>query len=176
MNVKVNPNIGMNVVLSKIEAIFKKITPAAPFQYKFADEEYALKFSAEQKISKLVTIFAVLAIFISCLGISGLASFVAEQRTKEIGIRKVLGASVSNLWQLLSRDFVVLVVVSCFIATPVAYYVMQKWLLGYQYRTELSWWIFVASGIGALLITILTVSFQAIKAAVSNPISSLRTE
>jgi putative ABC transport system permease protein len=113
---------------------------------------------------------------ISCLGIFGLASFVAEQRTKEIGIRKVLGASVSNLWQLLSKDFVVLVVISCFIATPVAYYFMQKWLLGYQYRTELSWWIFAASGIGSLLITLLTVSFQAIKAAIANPVTSLRSE
>ena len=176
MNVKLNANISINNALSKIEAIFKKITPAAPFQYKFADEEYALKFSTEQKISKLATIFAVLAIFISCLGIFGLASYVAEQRTKEIGIRKVLGASVSNLWQLLSRDFVVLVVVSCFIATPVAYYFMQKWLLGYQYRTELSWWIFVASGLGSLLITLLTVSFQAIKTALAKPVISLRSE
>ena len=176
MNVKVNPNISMNAVLPKVEAIFKKIAPAAPFQYKFADEEYALKFSAEQKISKLATIFAILAILISCLGIFGLASFVAEQRTKEIGIRKVLGASVSNLWKLLSKDFVVLVVISCFVAAPVAYYFMHNWLLGYQYRTELSWWIFAASGIGALLITILTVSFQAIKAAIANPVESLRTE
>jgi putative ABC transport system permease protein len=176
MNVKINANFSVSNALPKIEAIFKKITPAAPFQYKFADEEYALKFSTEQKISKLATIFAVLAIFISCLGIFGLASYVAEQRTKEIGIRKVLGASVSNLWQLLSRDFVVLVIVSCFIATPVAHYFMQKWLLGYQYRTDLSWWIFVASGIGALIITLLTVSFQAIKAAVAKPVNSLRSE
>lgn len=176
MNVKVNANYSMNTALPKMEAIFKKITPAAPFQYKFADEEYARKFSAEQKISKLATIFAILAILISCLGIFGLASFVAEQRTKEIGIRKVLGASVSNLWQLLSKDFVVLVVISCFIATPVANYFMQKWLLGYQYRTELSWWIFIASGIGALLITLLTVSFHAIKAAVAKPVNSLRSE
>ena len=176
MNVKVNPNISMSAVLPRIEAIFKKIAPAAPFQYKFADEEYALKFSAEQKISRLSTIFSVLAIFISCLGIFGLASFVAEQRTREIGIRKVLGASVANLWQLLSKDFVILVIISCLIAIPVAHYFMQKWLMGYQYRTELSWWIFAAAGIGALLITILTVSFQAIKAALAKPASSLRSE
>ena len=176
MNVKVNPNISMNAVLPRIEAIFKKIAPAAPFQYKFADEEYALKFSAEQKISRLSTIFSVLAIFISCLGIFGLASFVAEQRTREIGIRKVLGASVANLWQLLSKDFVILVIVSCFIAIPIAHYFMQKWLLSYQYRTELSWWVFAAAGIGALFITILTVSFQAIKAAIAKPVVSLRSE
>jgi len=176
MNVKVNPNISMNAVLPRIEAIFKKIAPAAPFQYKFADEEYALKFSAEQKISRLSTIFSVLAIFISCLGIFGLASFVAEQRTREIGIRKVLGASVANLWQLLSKDFAMLVIISCLIAIPVADYFMQKWLMGYQYRTELSWWIFAAAGIGALLITILTVSFQAIKAALAKPVTSLRSE
>ncbi|HTE11442.1 MAG TPA: FtsX-like permease family protein, partial [Chitinophagaceae bacterium] len=145
-------------------------------QYKFADEEYARKFAAEQKISKLATVFAILAIFISCLGIFGLASFIAEQRTKEIGIRKVLGASVSNLWQLLSRDFVVLVIISCFIAVPVAWYFMHNWLQGYQYRTGLSWWVFAAAGIGALLITLLTVSFQAIKAAIANPVKSLRTE
>jgi putative ABC transport system permease protein len=117
-----------------------------------------------------------LAIFISCLGIFGLASFVAEQRTKEIGIRKILGASVSNLWQLLSKDFVILVIISCFIAAPIAYYFMHHWLQGYQYRTELSWWIFAAAACGALLITVITVSFQAIKAAIANPVKSLRTE
>jgi putative ABC transport system permease protein len=176
MHIKINPKLSMLAALPKIEAIFKRIVPAAPFQYKFADEEYALKFSAEQKVSKLSTIFAILAVFISCLGIFGLASFVAEQRTKEIGIRKVLGASVSNLWQLLSIDFVVLVILSCFIAIPIAYYFMYNWLQGYQYRTALSWWVFAAAGIGALLITILTVSFQAIRAALANPVKSLRNE
>ena len=176
MNVKINAHASMNTALPKIEALFKKMAPGALFQYKFADEEYARKFAAEQKISKLATVFAILAIFISCLGIFGLASFVAEQRTKEIGIRKVLGASVSNLWQLLSKDFVVLVIISCCIAVPVAYYFMHNWLLGYQYRTGLSWWIFAGAGIGALFITLLTVSFQAIKAALANPVKSLRSE
>ncbi|MBS1916719.1 MAG: ABC transporter permease [Bacteroidetes bacterium] len=176
MNLKLNPNVSMNAALPKIEAVFKKIVPSAPFQYKFADEEFARKFSAEQKVSKLATIFAVLAIFISCLGIFGLASFVAEQRTKEIGVRKILGASTFNLWKLLSKDFVMLVTISLVVATPVAYYFMQNWLQNYQYRTELSWWIFAVAGVGALLITLITVSFQSIKAALANPVKSLRSE
>ncbi len=120
--------------------------------------------------------FAVLAIFISCLGLFGLASFVAERRTKEIGVRKVLGASVFNLWKLLSKDFVVLVLISLLIATPVGYYLMHNWLQNYQYRTDLSWRIFTAAGLGALMITLITVSFQSIKAAIANPVKSLRTE
>jgi putative ABC transport system permease protein len=127
-------------------------------------------------IGKLASFFSILAIFISCLGLFGLARFVAEQRTKEIGIRKVLGASVANLWQLLSKEFVYLVIISCLIATPVAYCFMHNWLQKYTYRTDISWWIFAAAGLGALLISLLTVSFQAIKAAVANPVKSLRTE
>jgi putative ABC transport system permease protein len=176
MQLKLNPAMSMNDALSKTASILKRTAPAAPFLYKFADQEYALKFSAEQKISSLATIFAVFAIFISCLGIFGLASFIAEQRAREIGIRKVLGASVSNVWKLLSGDFVVLVLISCFIATPLAYYFMQQWLHGYQYRTDMSWWIFALAGTGALAITLLTVSFQAIKAALVNPTISLRAE
>jgi ABC-type antimicrobial peptide transport system permease subunit len=176
MEVKLNPNMSMITALPKIEAIFKKMAPSAPFQYKFADEEFARKFIAEQKVSKLSTVFAVLAIFISCLGIFGLASFVAEQRTKEIGVRKVLGASSFNLWKLLSKDFVLLVIVSLWIATPLAYYIMHKWLQNYQYRTNLSWWIFGFAGMGALLITLITVSFQSAKAAMANPVKSLRSE
>ena len=176
MYAKISPNLSMNMALPKMEGIIKKIAPAAPFQYRFTDEEYAQKFSAEQKISNLSTIFAALAIFISCLGIFGLASFVAEQRAREIAIRKVLGASVSSLWQLLSKDFVKLVIISCIIAIPIANYFMNTWLRGYQYRTEISWWIFAAAGFGALFITLLTVSFQAIKAALANPTTSLRSE
>ena len=134
------------------------------------------KFGNEQRIGKLASFFAILAIFISCLGLFGMASFVAEQRTKEIGVRKVLGASVFNLWRLLSKDFVLLVLLSCAIAIPIAYYFLHEWLQKYEYRTEISWWIFAAAGIGALLITLITVSFQAIKAAIANPVKSLRTE
>jgi ABC-type antimicrobial peptide transport system permease subunit len=176
MLVKINPNVSANKAIAKIESIQKKLVPSAPFQFKFTSEEYGQKFKAEQRIGQLATFFAVLAIFISCLGLFGLASFVAEQRTKEIGIRKVLGATVADLWQLLSKDFVVLVAISCLIAIPVAYYFMNQWLQNYNYRTEIGWWVFVVSGAGALLITLLTVSFQAIKAALANPVKSLRTE
>jgi len=176
INIKVSPGVAMSHALPKIEAVFKKLVPSAPFDYKFADQEYAMKFAAEERISKLAGFFAVLAVFISCLGLFGLASFVAEQRTKEIGVRKVLGASIFNVWRLLSKEFVVLVIVSLFVAAPVAYYFMHNWLQNYRYRAELSWWIFAAAGAGAIVITLLTVSFQAIKAAVANPVKSLRTE
>jgi ABC-type antimicrobial peptide transport system permease subunit len=176
INIKINPNVAINNALPKIEAVFKKLVPAAPFDYKFVDQDYALKFAAEERISKLSGFFAVLAILISCLGLFGLATFVAEQRTKEIGVRKVLGASVFNVWRLLSKEFAVLVIISMLIAAPIAYYFMHGWLQNYQYRTNLSWWIFVGAGTGALIITLFTVSFQAIKAAIANPVKSLRTE
>jgi putative ABC transport system permease protein len=176
INIKVNPQVSLQEALPKIQAVFEKIIPSAPFEYKFADEEYALKFAKEERIGRLASIFAVLAIFISCLGLVGLASFVAEQRTKEIGIRKVLGASVSNLWQMLSKDFVVLVVISCLVATPMAYYFLSGWLQKFSYRTEISVWILMSTAIGAIALTVLTVSYQAIKAALMNPVKSLRSE
>ncbi|WP_461042048.1 permease prefix domain 2-containing transporter [Spirosoma harenae] len=176
INIKINPTVSASEALPKIEAVFKKLIPSAPFEYQFADQEYALKFAAEERIGKLAGFFAILAIFISCLGLFGLASYVAEQRTKEIGVRKVLGASVLNLWSLLSKEFVLLVVIAFAISTPIAWYSLDNWLQKYNYRTELSWWIFAASGIGALLITLLTVSFQSIKAALVNPVKSLRSE
>jgi putative ABC transport system permease protein len=127
-------------------------------------------------MGNLATVFAVLAVFISCLGLFGMASFIAEQRIKEIGVRKVLGATVFNLWHLLSTDFVLLVAISLIIATPVAYYFMHNWLQSYAYRTEISWWIFALTGLGAMLITLATVSYQSIKAALANPVKSLKTE
>src|SRR5690606_31068223 len=129
-----------------------------------------------ERIGKLASVFAVLAILISCLGIFGLASFIAEQRTKEIGIRKVLGASVVNLWRMLSKDFVILVIISCFIAIPLAYYLLLNWLAKYEYRTEITWTVLAFAGIGTLVITLVTVSFQAIKAAMVNPAKSLKAE
>lgn len=174
--VKINPAISAHEALSKIETVFKKYNPAQPFDYQFVDEEYAKKFGNEQRIGKLASFFAILAIFISCLGLFGMASFVAEQRTKEIGVRKVLGASVFNLWRLLSKDFVLLVLLSCTIAIPIAYYFLHEWLQKYEYRADISWWIFAVAGFGALFITLITVSFQAIKAAIANPVKSLRTE
>ena len=173
---RINPKASASEALRKIESVFKKYNPSQPFEYQFIDEQYARKFENEQRIGKLASFFAFLAIFISCLGLFGMASFVAEQRTKEIGVRKVLGASVFNLWKLLSKEFVLMVLLSCAIAIPVAYYFLSKWLLNYEYRTEISWWIFAVSVTGALMITLLTVSFQAIKAAIANPVKSLRTE
>ncbi len=174
--IKIKPTVSANMALSKIGKVFKSIVPSAGFDYKFVDEEYANKFSQEQRIGKLSTFFAILAMFISCLGLFGLASFVAEQRTKEIGIRKVVGASIFNIWSLLSKEFIGLVIISLLIASPIAWYFMNKWIQQYTYHTNISWWIFIAAGFGALMITLLTVSFQAIKAAVANPVKSLRTE
>jgi ABC-type antimicrobial peptide transport system permease subunit len=176
IHLKVNPAVPVPHALSKIEAVFKKLSPDSPFSYRFSDQEYALKFAAEERIGRLASVFAILAILISCFGLFGLSAFVAEQRTKEIGIRKVLGASVSNLWQLLSKDFIVLVVISCFIAIPVAWYLMDNWLQKYEYRTEISWWIFLLTCIGALIITLITVSYQAVKAALMDPVNSLKSE
>jgi ABC-type antimicrobial peptide transport system permease subunit len=173
---KLNPKQNPHKAIADIETVFKKFNPDQPFVYNFTDEEYAKKFGNEERIGKLAGFFAMLAIFISCLGLFGMASFIAEQRTKEIGIRKVLGASVFNVWRLLSKDFVMLVIIALLIAIPVAYYFMHNWLQNYTYHTNLSWWIFVAAATGALMITLLTVSFQAIKAGVSNPVKSLRTE
>ena len=147
-----------------------------PFDYQFVDEDYASKFAAEERTGKLAGFFTILAVFISCLGLFGLASYVAEQRRKEVCIRKVLGASTFRLWRHLSNEFFVLVVLSLLIAVPLAYYFMHRWLQDYPYRAALSWWIFALAGIGALLITLLTVSFQAIRTAVANPVKSLRTE
>ncbi len=175
-HIKLNPDKPLNPSLANIEAVFKKHIPSAPFEYEFADESFGKKFKEEERISKLVTFFAVLAIFISCLGLFGLASFVAVQRKKEIGIRKVSGASVFSLWKLLSKEFLVLVAISCLIASPIAYYYMNTWLQDYKYRTDISWIVFVLAISLALIVTILTVSYQAIKAAMANPVKSLRTE
>ena len=176
INIRVNAGVAMSKALPKIETVFKKLIPAVPFDYQFVDEDYALKFATEERIGKLAGFFTILALFISCLGLFGLASFVAERRTKEIGVRKVLGATVFNVWGLLSKEFVGLVIISLLLAAPVAWYFMHSWLQDYQYRADLSWWIFAAAGAGALVITLLTVSFQAIKAAIANPVTSLRTE
>ncbi|QLG45710.1 ABC transporter permease [Costertonia aggregata] len=175
-NLRLNPDQSASQNLAVIERVFKENFPAIPFQYDFVDDEYAEKFAAEQRIGTLSGIFTALAILISCLGLFGLTSFVAEQRTKEIGVRKVLGASVFNVWNMLSKDFLKLVVISCFIAVPIAYYIMNGWLQEYPYRVILKWWIFALAMLGSLVVTVLTVSFQAIRAAKQNPVKSLRTE
>lgn len=173
---RLSPQKNVKQSLASIEQILKKYTPSVPFDYKFVDEEFGGKFRAEERVGKLSSYFAILAIFISCLGLFGMASFVAEQRTKEIGIRKVLGASIVNLWHLLSKEFVILVVLSCIIATPIAWYYLSHWLANYDYRIEIRWQVFVLAALAALVITLITVSFQAIKAAIANPVKSLRTE
>jgi putative ABC transport system permease protein len=173
---RVKSDKSMKEALAKIEPVFKKYNPDQPFDFKFVDEDYAVKFLAEEQIGKLSAIFAFLAVFISCLGLFGLASFVAEQRSREIGLRKVLGASAISLWALLLRDFVFLVVLACFISIPVAQFVLHQWLMNYAYHTQISGWIFVIAGAGALLVTLLTVSYQALKAALMNPVKSLRAE
>ncbi len=175
-NMRLNPSQSASQNIAVIERVFKEHFPNIPFQYDFVDEEYAEKFASEERIGTLSGIFTALAILISCLGLFGLTSFVAEQRTKEIGVRKVLGASVFNVWNMLSKDFLKLVIISCFIAVPIAYYVMNGWLQEYPYRVILKWWIFALAMLGALAVTVLTVSFQAIRAAKSNPVKSLRTE
>ena len=175
-NLRLNPKQSASQNIAVIERVFKKHFPDIPFEYDFVDEEYGQKFAAEERVGSLSGIFTALAILISCLGLFGLTSFVAEQRTKEIGVRKVLGATVFNVWNMLSKDFLKLVVISCFIAVPIAYYVMNGWLQEYPYRVILKWWIFAIAMVGAMGITVLTVSFQAIRAAKQNPVKSLRTE
>ncbi|MES1160198.1 MAG: ABC transporter permease, partial [Bacteroidota bacterium] len=174
--IRIRPGKPVHTALAALEPIFKKFNPASPFIYHFNDDVYAQKFAAESRIGSLAAVFAGLAIFISCLGLFGLASFMAEQRTKEIGVRKVLGAGVLDLWVLLSKDFLRLVVLSMFISMPLVFFGMHHWLEHYAYRTALSWWIFASAGAGILLITLLTVSFQSLKAALMNPVRSLRTE
>ena len=162
--------------LDKISAIFKKYNPDYPFEYQFVNEAYAEKFKSEETTKTLAFLFAGLTIFISCLGLFGLAAYMAENRIKEIGIRKVLGASVLSITTLLSGDFVKLVIISIIIAMPVAWWAMHNWLQSYAYRTPISASVFILSGILAVVIALLTVSFQAIKAALANPVKSLRTE
>jgi len=175
-NLRLNPKNSVSQNLELIEQTFTANFPNVPFDYQFVDEEYARKFRSEERTASLAKVFTLLAIFISCLGLFGLASFVAEQRTKEIGVRKVLGASISQLWLLLSKDFITLVGIALVIASPLAYYLMSGWLQKFPYRTALGWDVFVIACVGALIITLIIISFQAIKAATSNPVKSLRTE
>jgi putative ABC transport system permease protein len=162
--------------LAGLKAIFEKADPRVPYEYHFVYEEYAAEFRMEVLTGKLAAIFACLAVFISCLGLFGLAAYMAEQRTKEIGIRKVLGASVRQVVALLGRDFMVLVGISCVIATPVAYYFLHQWLQGYYYRISIGPWVFLMAAVLAVVVTAGTISFQSVKAALMNPVSALRSE
>jgi putative ABC transport system permease protein len=162
--------------ITGMEKIFKQFNPGFPFKYYFTDDEISKNYKAEYTVSKLSRYFAFLAIFISCLGLFGLVTFTAEQRTKEIGIRKVLGASVAGIVRMLSKDFLILVLISAVIAFPIAWWAMTKWLEDFAYRTSIGWWVFLVAGVVAVLIALFTVSFQAIKAGIANPVKSLRTE
>ena len=174
--IRLAPTVSTSMALAKLKPICEKYGPDYPFAYTFVDESYASKFAMEMLIGRLAGIFAVLAIFISCLGLFGLAAYTAERRTREIGIRKVLGASVIEVLLLLSRDFILLVGISCLIATPVAWYFLHQWLAGYYYRITISPLVFVAAALAALVITVITVGFQSVKAALKNPVSSLRSD
>ena len=176
MILRINPATSSHEAISRIGAICQRYMPAAPFTYQFVDDAYAQKFVNEERVGKLATAFSVLAIFISCLGLFGMASFMAEQRVKEIGVRKILGASVLGIWGMLSKDFVVLILAAILIATPLGYGLMHHWLMQYAYHAPLSWWIFGLTAAGAILITLLTVSYQSIRAALANPVKSLRSE
>jgi ABC-type antimicrobial peptide transport system permease subunit len=176
VTIKLKPTIPTSDALGKIELVFRQFTPGNPFTYKFVDDEYSSKFSDEQQIGDLATCFSILAIFISCLGLVGLASFVAEMRTKEISVRKVLGASNFHVWSLLSREFVQLVLIASVIAIPIAWYFLGKWLDQYDYRTTISWMVFVAAAGSAVFLTMLTISYQTIRVAMANPVKNLRSQ
>ena len=174
LHIKLNGQNRMADNLAKLELVFRLHNPAYPFEYKFVDETYALKFQEEQKLGSLAAWFSGLTIFISCLGLFALVAYMAETRRKEIGIRKVLGASVSNIIVLLSKEFFVLALISFIIASPVAWWVMSEWLSGYAYRTNIPWWFFIAVGCFNLCIALLTVGFQAVKAATANPVKAIK--
>jgi ABC-type antimicrobial peptide transport system permease subunit len=173
---RLKPTADLKTVLTNIQPIFQKYNTSFPFEYSFVDEEYDKKFTLEKQVGKLAGIFAGLAIFISCLGLFGLAAFMAERRTKEISIRKVLGASAMSLWALLSREFILLVLLGSVIASPIAFWLMKDWLQKYDYRVDISLWIFVVAALTAVIITIITVSGQAIKSVLTNPVKNLRSE
>ncbi|MEJ7683120.1 MAG: FtsX-like permease family protein [Segetibacter sp.] len=174
MFVKISGNIP--AALQSIANVWKERVPYRPFEYSFLDDEYNALYKTEQRTAQVFALFAGLAILLACLGLFALTAYATAQRTKEIGIRKVLGASVSNIVGMLSKDFLKLVLTAAFIAFPVAWWVMNKWLQDFAYRINISWWIFMVAGLVAVLIALITVSFQAIKAAVANPVKSLRTE
>ena len=175
MAVRLQPNSEKSSI-EKITKLWKSSVPNVPFEYDFLDKTFARMYQSEQQIASILLVSTALALFIGCLGLFALATFTAEQRTKEIGIRKVLGASVLNITTLLSKDFFKLIFVSIIIGSPIAYFLMEKWLQNFKYKVEMSWWIFALSGISAIIIALLSVSYQSIRAALMNPVKSLKTE
>lgn len=162
--------------ISSLGEIWKEYSSGFPFQYSFLDEDYERMYRSDERTGKLFNIFSIIVIFVSCLGLFGLATYTAQLKTKEIGIRKVLGASIFQITHLLSKDFLKLVFLSTIIAAPLAWFLMHRWLQDFAYKTNLSWWIFVLAGFIALFIALITVSFQAVKAAIANPVKSLKSE
>jgi putative ABC transport system permease protein len=165
-----------SATINEIEALWKRMAPSEPFTYSFMNEDFNRMYNSEQRIGKIFVSFAILAILIACLGLFGLATYAAEQRTKEIGIRKVLGATVTNIVTMLSKDFLKLVLIAAIIAFPVAWWAMHKWLQDFAYRIDISWWVFAVAAIAAIVVALFTISFKAIKAALTNPVKNLRTE
>jgi ABC-type antimicrobial peptide transport system permease subunit len=176
LNIRLNKTLPVQDALARLEKELKDFAPSNPVVFRFSDADYQAKFDAEVRIGNLSRIFAGLAIFISFLGLFGLASFVAGQRTREIGVRKVLGAGLSHLWLMLSKDFMVLVLVACVFSVPIAALILRDWLTSFEIRTPMHWWIFGISGLGAMVLALVTVSFQTLRAAQANPVKSLRTE
>ena len=176
INIRLNPSLSASEAIDRITPVFQKYNPSVPFQFSFVDDEYEQKFSSEVRVGKLATVFSILAILISLLGLFGMSAFVAERRTKEIGIRKVVGASIMDLWGMLTKNFLILVLISCVISFPLAYYLLSNWLLKFEYRIGISLWIFPMVVTGALIVTLATVSYQAIRAATMNPVESLKSE
>ena len=173
---KLNPAKPVETDLQLAEHVFKQFNPDYPFEYKFVDEAYAKKFDDQKRTGALAALFAGLTIFISCLGLFGLAAYMAQNRIKEIGVRRVLGASVQSITTLLSKDFLKLVVISLIIASPLAWWAMHNWLLDFEYRVSIEWWVFAIAGLASVFIALLTVGYQAVKAARTNPVKNLRTE
>ena len=163
-------------LIGDIEKVWAKLNPSVPFVYSFLDQDFQRNYEKEQRTSQIVVYFTIIAIFIACLGLFGLSAFAAEQRTKEIGVRKVLGASVASVTSLLSKDFIRLILIAIVIASPLAWYAMNQWLEDFAYRVTISWWMFAAAGLLAVVVAVITISFQSIKAAIANPVKSLRTE
>ncbi len=174
--VKINPNVNISRFINDARSVYGKFDSESPFTYNFLDDAFDEMYKAEDRLLKLLTAFTVFAIFIACLGLFGLAAFMVIRRTKEVGVRKVLGASVAQVTFLLSKDFAKLVLISVVIASPIAWWIMDKWLAAFAYRTPISWWVFGITICIILSVALITISLQAIKAAVANPVKSLRTE
>jgi putative ABC transport system permease protein len=180
---KNNNNISVRIgvsntpaVISVIKSIWKQMASSQPFDYSFMDDQFNKQYTSEEQVGRISITFAILAIAIACLGLFGLVTYAAEQRTKEIGIRKVLGANVPNIVSMIIRDFLKLVIIASVIAFPIASWGMKKWLQNFAYRVDIAWWIFLIAALVAIIITLVTISFQAIKAAIANPVTSLRSE